>query len=168
MNPNPPNSGHRNAYKSDGTLITQDATGMLTLPAGTYYVEVGSSSAPLPSRAALVAAHCAWNAALAATITYETSNMPAQMVPGMGPVVLTSWEAVTVGGNWIPENPSTAIVAVVGASNSSTAATVTAGGAAIGGCMFHLGNMGARRIRLKIVVTVAGTMMVNVHGKVAG
>ncbi len=66
---------------------------------------------------------------------------------------------------WCPENPSTAIVGVAGASNTSTAATVVAGGAAAGVCFYHLGNLAAKRGRIKAVVTVAGSARCNVSGK---
>lgn len=163
-------SGFRDAVKSDGTALARDpVTGLLTFGGtGTWYVELGTSSNSVtPAQTALTSAHCTWSAALAATITVETSNAPTYRHGfDNGPSFVTSYEAATTAGNWIPENPSTAIVSVVGTGNSSTAATVTAGGTNAGGCMFHLGNMGARRIRLKIVVTVTGTLSANVVGKI--
>jgi hypothetical protein len=71
----------------------------------------------------------------------------------------------TTAGNWIQENPSTAIVAVSGVGNSSSSATVTAGGSNVGGCTFHLGNIGTRRVRIKVVTTVGGLVRCAVHGK---
>lgn len=161
-------SGFRNAWKSDGTEIVRDVTTQaLTLPAGTYYIVVGGPNAVTPSLTALVSLHLSWSAALAATITIEDSNMPKYFHGNdSGPIFTSDYEAATTAGNWIPENPSTAIVSTVGTSNTSTAATVTAGGAAAGGCLFHLGNEGARRIRAKIIVTVQGTLVANVSGKV--
>ncbi len=167
MNYNGPGSGYRDAWKSDGTLVARDpVTGLITLGVATYYIELGGANSATTAQAALASAHCAWNAALTATITVDTSNAP-RYVHGAdaGADHCTPYEAVTTGGRWVPENPSTAIVGISGASNTSTAATVVAGGAAIGGCMYHLGNMAARRVRLKIVVTVAGSLSCNVVGK---
>ncbi len=141
------------------------SAGGCTLPAGTYYFPLGGTAAPTPRETALASAHLKWSAALAATITIETSNFPATLggASGQGGVDVSDYSSTA--GDWIQENPSTAIVAVTGSGNSSSAATVTAGGTAAGGCTFHLGNLGTRRARLKVVVTTQGVLRVNGHGK---
>ena len=59
----------------------------------------------------------------------------------------------------------TASVPLKGRSNTSTAMTVTMGGTNAGGCVFHIGNVGTKRLRLKIVTSVGGIVRVNVCGK---
>lgn len=138
----------------------------VTLVVGTYYFSLGAPDAILNSQALVSSAHVQWAAAVAATITLETSNFPATiggLPTGQGVADVTDYSATA--GDWIPENPSTAIVGVVGSGNSATAATVTAGGSAAGGCSFHLGNLGTRRARIKVVTTVGGIVRVNIHGK---
>lgn len=152
-----------------GVVIAfSQTTGGCTLPAGTYFFPLGGPASGTPNETALASAHLKWNAALAATITVETSNFPAKIggTTGQGGDDVTDYD--TTAGNWIIENPSTAIVAVTGSGNSSTAATVTAGGSAAGGCTFHLGNLGTRRARIKVVVATGGVLRVNVHGKAGG
>ncbi len=167
MNHNGATSGYRDAIKSDGTAVTRDPiTGLITLDVATYYIPWGGTNAATPAQTTLVGIHCTWGAALAATVTYQTSNAPKYMHGAdAGAILVSDYEATTVGGNWIPENFSSTIVSVFGASNTVSSGTVTCGGAAIGGCMYHLPNMGARRGRLKVVVTTGGTFSANVVGK---
>jgi hypothetical protein len=67
----------------------------------------------------------------------------------------------------VPENPASAVVPIsnTSGSNASSAATITMGGSVAGECMYHLGNCGSRRIRLKFVLTVGGLVRVGVDGK---
>jgi hypothetical protein len=167
VNYNPQGSGDRPAIKSDGTVtLTPDPiTGNMTLVGSTtYYIELGSTSSPVTAEAALASVHLKWALAVAATITVETSNFPA-FVGGRdnGVVGVTSWD--TTVGNWVQENPSAAVVAVVGSGNSATALTITAGGTAAGAATIHLGNLGTRRARVKLVVTTGGALRCNVAGK---
>ncbi len=163
-NANPVN-GDKDAYTvTTGAVIAHDPlTGDMTLTGTTFYIELGDGNTPADT--ALVSAHLRWAAAVAGVITVETCNFPVYQEGKERGVADVTGYSVT-GGNWIPENPSTAIVAVSGTNNTSTAATVTAGGTNAGGCMFHLGNMGSRRVRLKLVLTVGGAVRCNVRGKV--
>ncbi len=161
------NGGDIDAIKSDGTVASNVPGVGCTLAAGTYYFPLGSDNAPAPSETPLASAHLKWAAAVAATATVETSNFPGRVGGGSsGPVDVSDYDATA--GNWVQENPSTAIVAVTGSGNSSTAATVTLGGSAAGGCTFHLGNLGTRRARIKLVVTVGGVVRASMHGKAGG
>lgn len=161
------NDGNVDAIKSDATEVPHvDADGGCTLGVGTYYFPVGSGRSSLPVETNLVSAHLKWAAAVAATITVETSNFPPfKGSAGLlgGPTDVSDISATA--GDWILENPSTAIVGVTGGGNSATAATVTAGGTNAGGCMYHLGNFGCRRVRIKVVTTVGGVVRCSVHGK---
>jgi hypothetical protein len=162
---NPSGSGDLDAVKSDGTAFARDpVTQLIAFTAGTFYVELGSDESPAAAMTSLLATHFAWSAAFAATITVETSNFPQGNVRrGNGPALVTSYDATA--GNWIQENPSTGYVGTSGSGNTATGLTVTAGGSASGGCMYHLGNDGARRTRFKLIVTVGGTCRINRRAK---
>lgn len=157
------------AVKSDGVVTSANKVGAsttfgCTLGVGTYYFIIGASDTAVAGETWLVSAHLKWAAAVAATITVETSNFPLHVGgDNIGPFDTHGYS--TTVGDWIQENPSTAIVAVTGSGNSSTAATVTAGGSAAGGATFHLGNIGTRRVRIKIVTTVGGLVRCGIHGK---
>jgi hypothetical protein len=162
-------SGNVDALKSDGTTVAHsDTDGGCTLAnSTTYYFVVGSDAAVLPAQTELACVHLKWAAAVAATITVETCNFP-RYKGGFraGAADVTDYD--TTAGNWISENPTTAYVAVSGSGNSATQLVVTAGGSAAGGCMFHLGNLGSRRVRIKVVATTGGVVRCNVHGKQGG
>lgn len=81
--------------------------------------------------------HLKWDAALVGTITVESSNFP--------DVALDSATA----GDWIDE---------------ASIADVTPAAAA-SGTMIHVGNNGARRLRLKCVIGTPGVLRVRTHGK---
>lgn len=139
-------------FKSDNTpAAAAGAPGYYTLAAGpsTYYVEIGGSGATCLS------AHLQWSAALAAVITVWTSDLGPLEAP------LTS----TTAGDWHQQNPSTAYVPVTGASNTVSNLTITAGGAAVGGAQVNFVGLGPSRVRLRIVVSTAGTMRIAYSGK---
>ncbi len=165
-------SSNLSAVRSDGVAFPSSRDGAastwgVTLGVGTYYFPFGASKSPVPAESPLVSLHVRGDAAVAATYTVEDSDFPTTTSPGdgRGPADVTDFEAAATAGNWIPENPSTAIVGFIGTGWSSTAATVTSAGSGVGGAMFHLGNQGARRVRLKVVTTVGGKVRVAVHGK---
>lgn len=152
---------------STGTVVPYKQTDKgVTLGIGTYYFMMGTQDAVLNSQAVMSSCHVAWAAAVAGLITLETCNFPATIggaTTNQGGVDVG--DSDTTVGNWIQENPSTAIVSTAGSGNSSTAATVTMGGSAIGGCTYQLGNISTKRARLKVVTTVGGIVRCNVHGK---
>lgn len=112
----------------------------------TYYVPVGGDASSVQS------VQVDWDAAIIMTITVEDSNHP------------TADVFSTSTREWTLENPSTAIIGVVGGTPS--AATVTVAGGTAGSCMYHLGNTGALRNRLKIVVGgTGGFANAKGHGK---
>lgn len=160
-------SDNLDAIKSTGVVASAQRSGSskgCTLVAGTYYFPIGSSDARTSAETPLVSAHLQWSAAVAATITIETSNFPANE-GGIGGQISDVTDYSSTVGEWVSENPSTAIVATVGSGNSALAAVVTAGGSAAGACMIHLGNLGSRRARVKIVLTVGGLVRCGVNGK---
>lgn len=142
----PSNTGYVQPYKSDGVQQTESATefgrGTYTLASSsTYLFPIGGADSPVTS------AHCQWDAAIVITsITVEDCNMHTTEVTDYS----------TTAGHWIDEDPTTAFVGVVGAGVSQTNGVVAATGGALGGCMFHIADNGARRLRLKVVVAGTG------------
>ncbi len=149
-----------------GVVVSHVAGVGCTLEANkTYYFPFGSQNAATPAQTSLVGSHLKWSAALAATVTLELCGFPAQIGADNrnGTVDVSDYDATA--GNFVQENPSTAVVSVSGSGNSATALTITVGGSAAGGATCSLGNFGMRRARWKVVTTVGGVMRVNVHGK---
>ena len=161
----------RGAVTTAGALVPTTAisgalAGMTLASATTYYIPVGGENAPTATQVTLLAVQMRWAAAFAAVITVETCNFPATLsARGVGSVDVSDFD--TGAGNWIQENPSTAVVATNGTGNTATALTITAGGTNAGGFIAELGNLGARRIRLKVVVTTGALVRCSVNGKQA-
>lgn len=133
-----------------GTAPLPMAAGRATLASSTtYYWLLGGESAPLES------VHIRWDAVLNAIFTVEDCNMP------IGDVADLS----TTAGDWIPENPTTAYVGIVASSCTVSNLTITVALTTAGGAMINFGNSGARRLRLKCVVTTGGVVTVAAHGK---
>lgn len=165
-------SSNLSAVRSDGTAFLASRDGLattwgVTLGVGTYYFPFGASKSPVPAESPLVAVQVRGAAALAATITLEDTIFPATTSPGdgRGAVDVSDFEASATLASWMPENPSDAVTSFTGTGWSATAATVTALGTGVGGAVWHIGNFGTRRMRLKIVTTVGGLIRVGVHGK---
>jgi len=166
------NSSNLDAVKSDGTATLANRDGAastfgVTFSSGTtYYFPLGSQRSPVPAETPLVAAHLRWDSSIIATITIEDSCFPRTTSPANdnGPTDVSDFDATA--GNWLQENPSSAVVAVTG--GTATGATVSVAGGSAGGCVFHLGNLGSRRVRIKVVVAgTGGKIRCAVHGKAA-
>ena len=172
---NRPNSSNLDAVTSVGvvTLANRDgapSTFGVTLAANTtYYFVVGNAKAPVCAETPVIAAHFkSTSAGLIATITFEDCVFPPTRgaADGTGDPDVTDFSQVV--GDWIPENPSTAIVSFVGTGWTSSAMTVTVAGTGVGGATFHLGNFAARRGRFKVVTGAAGGLLrCGIHGKSA-
>ena len=141
--------------KSDGTFPSD--TGSLgrstyaLATGGTYYVEI-----PATDTATLLSTQIRWGAALAATITIESTNLAEKDAP------LKSTDATL----WLQENPTTSGITVTGAGNSITNLTVTAGGTNAGAVLLDLGNIAAARLRIKFAnITTGGDMQVSSMSK---
>lgn len=146
---------------SAGNRVQVQPRAGVTLGAGTYFFL-------LPAvRSNLVSVQLKWALTVAGVFTVEDCNFPEDDSAGGSDesdrVDITDFSVVV--GDWQQENPSTAIVGVSGTGNTSTAATVTAGGTNQGGCMFHIGNIGARRVRIKAVITTGGLVRAAGWGK---
>jgi len=143
-----PGSPYCTPIKSDGTVLAVGAAGVATLASSaTYYYPVGGESSPLNS------VWIKWDNVLNAVFTIEDTNARSEDV--------SSYDATA--GNWIQENPTTAYVGVTGGTVANL--TVTVASTTAGGCLIHLGNTGARRTRIKAVVTTGGVVSVGCHGK---
>ncbi len=159
-----------NAFRaSDGLEVLHDpVNGFCALLAASnpYYIPIGGAGSSLvPSETALVSVHMKWDAAFAGVITYESSNFPLRRGgAGTGPNDVPSYDATV--GNWIQENPTSALIySAGGVGNSITALTITAGGTNAGGVILHLQNMGSRRGRFKVAITANGNLRVVPWGK---
>jgi hypothetical protein len=165
-------SSNLNAVRSDGVAFLASRDGIpstwgVTLGVGTYYFPFGASKSPVPAESPLASIQVRGDATIAATYTIEDTNFPSTTSPGdgRGPADVSDFEAASTQGNWMPENPSSATVSVVGTGWAATAATVTSAGTNVGAAVLHIGNLGTRRGRLKVVTTVGGKVRVAVHGK---
>lgn len=153
---------------SGGTIAVLGCT---LAPATTYYFPFGAQHAPVPAEVSLTDVQVRWDAAAILTISIETTIFPSTRQAGDprgGTPLLTDFD--TTAGFWLPQNPPTAYVPVVGGTvgSGATAMTVTVAGGTAGGCEFDLGNLGARRGRVKIAVgATGGVTQVGVHGKAA-
>lgn len=118
----------------------------------TYYVEAGGDASLVQ------AVQIDWDSSIIMTITLEDTLW--DIGSGAGQATLSQ----VAGRAWCPENPSTGIVGVSG--GTSSALTVTVPGGTAGTCIYHVGNTGAKRNRLKIVVGgTGGNANARSHGK---
>lgn len=166
-------SSNIDAIKSDGTVINANRImtgGSLTvlgctLASGTtYYFPFGSQRSAVPAETSLATVQLRWDAAAVLTITVETTVFPATPQGGdpRGPAQLSDFD--TTAGMWLQQNPSSAYVPATG--GTPTAMTVAVAGGSAGGCEFDLGNLGARRGRVKVVVGgTGGVVRCGIHGK---
>lgn len=159
-------SSNIDAVRADGAQVVANRLftgGSLTslgctLASGTtYYFPLGAQHAAVPAEAPLTSVQLRWDASIIATITVETTLFPStlQASDPRGPVQVSDFEATA--GFWLQQNPSTAYVPATG--GTPTAMTVAVAGGSAGGCEFDLGNLGARRARIKVVVGGTGGVM---------
>jgi hypothetical protein len=150
-------SNNRNleAYDGAGTKLSpSDITGHVTLTAtDDFYVPVPNADDALIESIQIIP-----SALIAGVFTIETSNLP-----DVGPTGVTYYNETA--GNWIKEDPTTAYVATIGSGWTVSNLTLTKTAAASGGAMIHLGNLAAKRVRIKAAITTTGTIRVVAHGK---
>lgn len=98
--------------------------------------------------------HIKWDSSLVAVITFWTCDFPEVAVSD------------TAAGQWIQENPTTAVVQFSPAgAGTAVNLTVTIPGGTAGGCSIHIGNLGSARLKAQVVCTVAGQLRMRHHGK---
>ncbi len=138
------------------------SAGGCTLTATTFYFPLTNFNAEMPGQTAHLGIQAKWAAAVAGTITVETCDFPSKVGGDFrGAADVTDYDSTA--GNWMPFNPTAAeslYVGLVGASNTATALTITAGGAAAGGCGINIPSLAHRRARLKVVLSVGGVVRV--------
>jgi hypothetical protein len=97
--------------------------------------------------------HFKWDNAFAAVITFETSDF-------------TEVDSAVAGtaGDWIQENPT---IAYIGSTPAGLAAnmTITVPGGTAGGASVHVGNLGSRLLRVKVVCSAQGQLRIATAGK---
>jgi hypothetical protein len=144
------------AYDGEGDEFAPTSAGMVSLAIDTAYF-------PIPCEGASeVAIHILTDATIATTFTVEGCNFP-KRVGETGPLDVEDWSEAA--GEWVQIN-----VAGAGyAQGSGTGWTITilslVKTAGAGGAIVNLIGVGFRRLRLKAVTTIAGTVRVVSHGK---
>lgn len=102
--------------------------------------------------------HMKWGSTTTAVITFWSSNF----LPEEAPV------NDATAGNWIQEDPPTGYTAISPAGAATVGAnplTITIPGGTAGGCSVNIGNIGSKRLRIRVVCTVAGQLRVWPNGK---
>lgn len=139
--------------QSDGTTPTEGPRGAFLLAANTTYIY------PLASiEAPFVSVHLTGldDALIITSATIRDCNH------GELDVADTS----TTAGDWIAEDPTTAFVGADGAGWTPTNGVLAVAGGAVGGAMWHIGETGAARTILEVVVGgTGGKVRVSGHGK---
>lgn len=144
------------------------ATAGVTLLANTTYLfPLGTARAAAPGETTSNSVHLLGKTAgLIITDAHieDTNLLPARSPDGRGDAFLTDFDIATIGA-WMPETPSNADVRFVGTGWSASGGIATAAGTGIGGAMFHLGNMGSLRKRLRVTTGgTGGLVQVGMHG----
>lgn len=133
-----------------GTPAPEAALGYYTLAnSTTYYAEVGDETAPW------ISLHLQWDATITATITFEGCDVGDRVVRLIS----------TTSGDWLQENPSTAVVPITGTGASVSNMTITLAGGGVGGATLNLVDIAHRRLRVKVVVTTGGALRIAQHAK---
>lgn len=100
-------------------------------------------------------AHISWDATLAAVITIWSSDYP--------DVALNS----AVATDWCQENPTTGYMAIspAGAATATAPLVLTIPGGTSGCASMNIGNLGSKRLRVRVVCTVQGYLRIRPNGK---
>lgn len=173
MYANPPHQDNLPAIKSDGTPVTPAVGQGCTLASGTTYVFVLGDEKSI-GVVPLAGATIKWDASIVITsINIETTDFARKIGrPDLvGADDLTDFDVTTKGG-WMRQDPSANVYITVTSTDGTTGgATVTNSTVAVvggtqGAANYQLGNLGARRCRLKVVVGgTGGVVRVGMNGK---
>ena len=148
-------SGFLRAIDGGGGLSEVDADGYVTLDVDDHYFVVGGDLG-----ADLVSIQITTDATIAGTFTVETCLWPRDQI--QGGAAKTDYDETS--GIWVKNDPTGAYVASVGTGWTWTLLTgvKTAG---VGGAVIDLGNLGAKRMRLKLNCTTGGKVAVLANAK---
>lgn len=151
-------AGVKQAYRKPGTGGTGAGAGVTLVNGNTYYFPLGTSDARV------VGLHLKGDAAIIITsATLQSSCFPKD-ADGIGGLDVADFDATA--GNWIPEDPASAVAEVVGAGWAQAAGVVSVAGGAAGGASWQIGNPGSKRWRLAVVVGgTGGVVRVAAHGR---
>jgi hypothetical protein len=142
---------------SDGTVQVQDSDASFTTGRGVFTLGVATYYFPLPvGGASMFDIHLTHDAVIAITsATVETcSHAPSDVS-----------DVSSVAGEWMDQDPSTAFVALVGATTTHTAGVVAVTAGNAGGANWQISGCPAARARLKVVVGTGGEVRVSFCGK---
>ncbi len=133
-------------------LTAQNGPGRYTLAANTTYRFCGGGNGAAFQSYTITG----YTAGALATVTVQDTNHGVLEVPNGSNVV----------GEWVNEDPSTGFVAVDGTGWTQANSIVTVGGTGVGGATFHVGETGAARTALLVVVGgTGGDFRVSYNGK---
>lgn len=145
------------AYDGGGDASIPKGSGLVTLDVDSHYFPI-----PYADEDEITTIHILTDGTIVGVFTVETTNFPKKTGENNGATDVTDYDETT--GNWVKEDPSTAYVATVGTGWSVSALTLTKTAGA-GAAIIHIGNCGARRMRLKAAISTGGTLRVVAHGK---
>lgn len=132
-----------------------DGDGYVTLTTDDWYFVIGGSAG-----ADLLSIQITTDATVAGTFTVETCLWPRDKIQGPA----TKTDGNEVAGIWVKNDPTGAYVASSGTGWTWTLLTgvKTAG---VGGAVIDIGNIGAKRVRLKFACTTGGKVSVIANAK---
>lgn len=148
-------SGFLSAFDGGGEESKVGADGYVTLDADDHYFVVGGAAG-----SDLLSIQIVTDATIAGTFTIETCLWP--RAPIQGSATKTDWNEVS--GIWVKNDPTGAYVASVGTGWTWTLLT-GAKTAGVGGAVIDIGNIGAKRVRLKMACTTGGKVAVLSNAK---
>lgn len=142
------------------TLPIKGKTGCTLVASGKYFYVVGDPDSTYKS------IHLKWDAQLVVTLTLWGCDQPlnvGNMDPGNNNTATptdTADDSVT-SGDWLQIDPSTAVIYNKSDDGSTggttvTNATVAVAGGTAGGCIYDLGNVPTRRLRIRAAVGGTG------------
>ena len=144
-----------------GAPVVPDATGFVNLAAATdYFFMVGDADSTTQS------VHVWCDGTIAGTFTLELCDFPLGLNFGTDVTDVTDFVPTTGAniGAWLPWVSTRYEVPVQAGSTNTNGSVVVVAGAATG-FMWRLPDMGAKRMRIRAVVTTPGSCRVGHHGK---
>lgn len=143
-----------------GVVVPVSANGFVPLTATTFFFPVGDADSTTQS------VHVWCDGTIAGTFTLELCDFPLGLNFGTDVTDVTDFVPTTGAsiGAWIPWSSTRYEVPVqAGSTNTNGSVAVVAGAAT--GFMWMLPDMGAKRMRVRAVVTTPGSCRVGHHGK---
>lgn len=146
-----------------------------TLGNGTVYLFVLGGDFSPAGEAVLDSFQLKWGTTYVGSFLVESCNFARKLgrPDPVGVDDITDYDIATKGA-WMQENPATGAYISLASSDGTTGgatltgATVTVAGGAAGGAMIHIGNLGARRVRLRVNVTTGDVIRCGAMAKGRG